>query len=220
MCAAEQPVGFFDRQAQRAGRDDGFQEGAQARFGLHTDELVARGGIAEGDDGGDGAHVESRCQVGVGVHVHLGQAEAAAQLAHQFFQQGGEHLAGLAPLRPKIHHHGGVLRIRDNLEFEISFRNVNDFPAGHFFLFIEFYQKGKSIVAVLLGRGGLIHAHHLAMHVDHHTEAEHAQVGEGILGNAGLEQLVEVAAHILNLVEHHGAGEEVLLAEHLWQSAR
>ncbi len=89
LWAASRPLAFSMARISRAGRDDGFQEGAQALLGLHPDELFARGGIGEGDDGGDGAHVEARRQVGVGVHIHLGQAEAAAQSRPPVFQAGG-----------------------------------------------------------------------------------------------------------------------------------
>src|SRR5512140_781927 len=53
------------------------------------------------------------------------------------------------------------------------------------------------------------------MHVDDDLKSHHAEIGAHVLGQTGLQELVELLIDVLQLLLDGGFGEHILLAEHL-----
>ena len=78
---------------------------------------------------GDALHLQGRAQLGVGVHVDLGQDPLAARLGGELLQHRGELLARAAPLRPQVHDHGGGAGALHHVGVEGFLGDVDDQPA-------------------------------------------------------------------------------------------
>ena len=85
-------------------------QGAQLRhdgvFAHNTHGPVARFTAAEIEQGWNALDAKARGELGLFVHIHLRDHRLALQIASDFLQGWREHLAGPAPLAPKVNDNG------------------------------------------------------------------------------------------------------------------
>src|ERR671912_767280 len=82
--------------------DELLQLSQELTLTLGADEALLGGAVLEDDQGGDAHHVEATRHVGVVVDVELGDGDLAGVLAGDLVEDGGDHLARPAPLRPEV----------------------------------------------------------------------------------------------------------------------
>ena len=102
---------------------------AVSRFRLHPDQLLHDLALPNHHHRRQAAHPEMARQSLLGVGVDLGENETAPVFLGQFGQQGGQRLAGLAPVGPEIHQHRhalGVFHHRGKVLL-INIKNVGRF---------------------------------------------------------------------------------------------
>src|SRR6185503_5825896 len=107
----------------------GIQEGRELRLRHGADLLRFDRAVFEEDEGGNPANAEFGRRLGVLVDVELRNLDLVAVFGRDFIQDGGDHLAGTAPLCPEIEKDGFV-GLQDVLG-ERGIRGMHDVRATH-----------------------------------------------------------------------------------------
>ena len=103
---------------------------ADLGFGHGAEEAVHELAAEDRDHHGDALHLQRRAQLGVGVHVDLGQDPLAVRLGGEFLKHRRKLLARPAPFRPQIHDHGRGARTLHDVGIEGFLGDLDDDSAA------------------------------------------------------------------------------------------
>ena len=116
--------------AGTGGQGEAIKEFADLTFWQGAVEFVDQLSLEQDLDRRNAAYAEVLGNFWIFVGVDLGEEEATLVFLGQLFQHRLEHLAGLAPRRPKVHDDGGFHRRLENLGFKIFKRYIKG-KLGH-----------------------------------------------------------------------------------------